>query len=444
MESTLCNTLVWVGILTCIMGVAIPRPEVFREVAPPTGPPVILSEGDLGEDYPGHEEMLDLLDEERLSPPILEITAVISRSPIGSIPGGMKEEQAVTSIPDTVSVHTPTSPSIQLSWWHLLLLVSSCILLTCLCSHLTGCCFVTADCCSDSYWGCCSSIRPCVPRLKPPVSLKKKNLQISTSCSLNESSTAPRRSLERNARNLENGKGSCVALHTGAKLETDTEEETLVLDTKNSTLQSMKSVRNYKRTRPSPGKERKEEGRSESLPHVYEESGSYFSWLHLLGRSSKRYNVAPSKDPTQQHNNNNSVYRHNTRYRHIPDNSRNSAVIPTKISKRSSTASTITVVQPDINNRSRSVDTMNSLEDRQEPLLGSSRSERNIQRSRISAHMAQMKAGRSERILGGGTLQGRRLSGLCTPVSCPTAPIPTEYNLNTIKKELTKSRETSL
>jgi len=58
--------------------------------------------------------------------------------------------------------------------------------------------------------------------------------------------------------------------------------------------------------------------------------------------------------------------------------------------------------------------------------------------------MAHMKAGRSERILGGGTVQGRRLSGLCTPVSCPTAPIPTEYNLNTIKKELTKSRETSL
>jgi len=55
-----------------------------------------------------------------------------------------------------------------------------------------------------------------------------------------------------------------------------------------------------------------------------------------------------------------------------------------------------------------------------------------------------MKAGRSERILGGETVQGRRLSGLCTPVYCPTAPNPAEYNLNTIKKELTKSRETSL
>jgi len=351
-----------------------------------------------------------------------------------------------------VSVHTPPSTSIQLSWWHLLLLVTSCILLTCLCCHLTGCCFLTADCCSDPYWGCCSSIRPCVPMLKPPANLprglRKKNLQISTSCSLNESSTAPRRSLERNqrnvgsARNLENGAGSCVALHTGAKLETETEEETLVLDTKNSTLQSMKSVRNYKRTRPSPGKERKEEGRSESLPHVYEESGSYFSWLHLLGRSSKRYNVSPSKKH-RNNNNNTSLYRQNTRYRHIPDNSRNSAVIPTKISKRSSTASTF-AVRPYVTKRSRSAETLDSLDDRQEPLLGHSRSERNIHRSRLSANLAQLEAGRSERMLTGSTGRSRRLSGRSTPVSCPTAPIQPEYNLNTIQKELSKSKETSL
>merc|ERR1712037_332789 len=203
-----------------------------------------------------------------------------------------------------------------------------------------------------------------------------------------------------------------------------------------STLQSGKSVRNYKRA-ASAGKP----GLSESQPHVYpEEGGSYFSWLHLIGRSSKRYTVT---EPRKQRkaNNNNTVYRQNTRYRHIPD-SRNSAVIPTKISKRASTASNFNG-RPPISKRSRSAETVDSLEDGPAPLLEGSRSERAIGRSRLSANLASLEAGRSERSLGSAGCRARRTSGRSTPVTCPTAPLLPEYNLRTFEKSLLKSKETT-
>ena len=85
------------------------------------------------------------------------------------------------------------------------------------------------------------------------------------------------------------------------------------------------------------------EGLSESQPHVYEDDSSYFSFLHLLGRSKRRYTVSSHKRRS---------YR---RYHHIAE-SRNSAVIPVKISKRSSTAS----VRPSVVKRSRSVESVSS------------------------------------------------------------------------------------
>ena len=121
-------------------------------------------------------------------------------------------------------------------------------------------------------------------------------------------------------------------------------------ESQTATLSSVKSVRNYKRTtRPAStlnGDFAKNAGLSESLPHVYQDgTGSYFSWLHLFGRSKRRYNVSrrkkkPGTNGNGVHNNNH-IYRQ-TRYRHIAE-SRNSAVIPTKISKRTSTASTYNV-----------------------------------------------------------------------------------------------------
>jgi len=441
--------LLW-QVTVCVCHPGIWREELESEdVTPALGPPEILPEGDPVEDYHDLETGVTSL----------EITAVVSRSPIAGEDmekieekEGNEEEQDPTEInSEDVLVevsHGNDLPALHLDWWQLLLLLLACLLITCLCCHLTGCCFLTADCCSDPYWGCCSSLHYWVPRLKPPANaysgLRWKNAQLSNSCSLNESSTAPRRSIERSARSLASKRGSSEGLITSTPMKPEIGGGYDIPKNQDS-LQSAKSVMNYKRTPPSMVKDRHEEGMSESLPHVYKESsGSYFNWLHLLNRSSRRYNVSPSKKyRSSLYNNNNTVYRQNTRYRHIADNSRNSAVIPTKISKRTSTASTFTT-RPYVSKRSRSAETLESLEDRHEPLLEMSKSERNIPRSRLSANLAQLEAGRSERVLGGSAVKIRRMSGRSTPVSCPTAPALSEYNLNTIEKSLLKSKETSL
>ena len=175
-------------------------------------------------------------------------------------------------------------------------------------------------------------LRPCVSPLKPPPhlshSLSRKETHLSTTYSLNESSTAPRRSIERETLPSQKDRGSSRSVRastpvtlgdealTSPLMGTDNTRATLessaTLPT--STLQSGKSVRNYKRA-PSGGKP----GLSESQPHVYpEEGGSYFSWLHLIGRSSKRYTVTEPRKQRKPNANNNTVYRQNTRYRHIP------------------------------------------------------------------------------------------------------------------------------
>ena len=73
-----------------------------------------------------------------------------------------------------------------------------------------------------------------------------------------------------------------------------------------------------------------------------EGAGSYFSWLFRGRSSKKRYNVSRRVKKPGAAANNNHIYRQ-TRYRHIAENSRNSAVIPTKIAKRTSTASSYNV-----------------------------------------------------------------------------------------------------
>ena len=151
---------------------------------------------------------------------------------------------------------------------------------------------------------------------------------MSTTYSLNESSTAPRRSIERETLPSQKDRGSSRSVRASTPVTLGDEALTSpLMGTENtratlessatlpkSTLQSGKSVRNYKRA-PSGGKP----GLSESQPHVYpEEGGSYFSWLHLIGRSSKRYTVTEPRKQRKPNANNNTVYRQNTRYRHIP------------------------------------------------------------------------------------------------------------------------------
>ena len=431
---------------------------------PPPGLPEILSfnyDYETNVDinpYDDEQDSASSLDDQKTYQDIsVEIEAVVSRPP--------PEEKAYTKleanttnilskeileVPGRDPVVEEIEPDIglMLEWWHILLLVIACLLVTCLCCYLTSCCFLTVDCCSDPYWGCCPWCFVCVKPLKPPshVALLKKDTNISTSYSLNESSTAPRRSVERSTRSLipsDKGSSKSVNITNGSAVnEGDITVTTYVpQDSSNtlssSTTNSAKSVRNYKRARPASQYtgENKPEGLSESLPHVYEDgTGFYFSWLHLLGRNKRRYKVSTRKKP--KNTNNNNIYRQ-SRYRHIAE-SRSSAVITTKISKRSSTASSFQV-RPFINKRSRSAETVDSLEDTPPP-LEESKSERHIPRSRLSANLAQLEA-RSDRNIGPRT---RRISGRSTPVSCPTAPLLPEYNLKSFEKSLLKSKETTL
>jgi len=444
-----------------LAGGCLSRPtwEEEGEPTPPPGPPEILSEGEVGEqwDQEDYEEELARLDNQLASLQGLEITAVVSRAPFEEWEEEEGNNRTLEDVGERniggnpVVIESESDNSLLLlSWWQVLLLLLACLLGCCLCSYLSGCCFLTVDCCSDPYWCCCSCLQPCVSPLKPPPhlshSLSRKETHLSTTYSLNESSTAPRRSIERETLPSQKDRGSSRSVRDStpvtladetlaSPLMANTLESSATLPT--STLQSGKSVRNYKRA-ASAGKP----GLSESQPHVYpEEGGSYFSWLHLIGRSSKRYTVT---EPRKQRktNNNNTVYRQNTRYRHIPD-SRNSAVIPTKISKRASTASNFNG-RPPISKRSRSAETVDSLEDGPAPLLEGSRSERALGRSRLSANLATLEAGRSERSLGSAGCRARRTSGRSTPVTCPTAPLLPEYNLRTFEKSLLKSKETTL
>jgi len=463
--------------LVCVLNLlssrrCVARPNIQEDsledptTTPPPGPPEILSGNydyetnvDINS-YDDEQDSASSVDDPKTYEDIsVEIEAVVSRPPPEE-KAATKHEANTTNIlakeilevrgRDPVVEEIEPNIGLVLEWWKILLIVIACLLVTCLCCYLTSCCFLTVDCCSDPYWGCCPCCFVCVKPLKPPpnVALLKKDTNISTSYSLNESSTAPRRSVERSTRSLiQSDKGSSKSVNItngGAVNEGDITVTTYVpQDSINNTLSSSttnsaKSVRNYKRARPASQYtgENKPEGLSESLPHVYEDgTGFYFSWLHLLGRSKRRYKVSTRKKP--KNTNNNNIYRQ-SRYRHIAE-SRSSAVIPTKISKRSSTASSFQV-RPFINKRSRSAETVDSLEDMQPP-LEESKSERHIPRSRLSANLAQLEA-RSDRNISGG--RTRRTSGRSTPVSCPTAPLLPEYNLKSFEKSLLKSKETTL
>jgi len=447
------------------------RPNNIQEddltTTPPPGLPEILSfnydDYDPNADIIRYDDEEDSEDDPNTYEDIsVEIEAVVSR-PTPEEKAHTKLEANTTNVLSKEVLEVPGGdPVVEelehdvgllLEWWHVLLLVTACMLVTCLCCYLTSCCFFTFDCCSDPYWGCCPCCFVCVKPLKPPphVALVKKETNLSTSYSLNESSTAPRRSVERSTRSLvvasDKGSSKSMNLTNGDKEGDITVLTYLAPDSINtlssSTTNSAKSVRNYKRARPASQYtgENKREGLSESLPHVYEDgTGFYFSWLHLLGRSKRSYKVSTrNKNKNNKTNNNNNIYRQ-SRYRHIAE-SRSSAVIPTKISKRSSTASSFQV-RPFITKRSRSAETVDSLEDTPTPHLEETHSERHIPRSRLSANLQQLEA-RSDRNLGGHG-RTRRISGRSTPVSCPTAPLLPEYNLKSFEKSLLKSKETTL
>jgi len=375
--------MVLVVVLVMVGGsLALPQPAL-EEQTPPPGPPEILPEGEVGEGWGSRwqeeeeleerlEKQLEELEELEELEGELEITAVVSGSPMdleeaNSTEVWREEGGLVVEVRGPVVVGEETTPLLLLSWWQVLLLVLSCLLGCCLCSYLSGCCFLTVDCCSDPYWCCCSCLHPCVSPLKPPPhvshTLTRRAAHLSTTYSLNESSTAPRRSIERDLLLPSPSKPSVTSGGSSRSLRASTPvtlgvahlssspmlavEEDSMATLPTSTLQSGKSVRNYKRPAAAgrPGA-----GLSESQPHVYKEgSASYFSWLHLLGRSSKRYTVT---EPGRAKAGAGPVYRQNTRYRHIADNSRNSAVIPTRIAKRASTASNFNG-RPYISKRSR-------------------------------------------------------------------------------------------
>lgn len=190
---------------------------------------------------------------------------------------------------------------------------------------------------------------------------------------------------------------------------------------------------NEKNGRPT-GRNRPAAANGEPAPSwVYEDSSGYFSWITKLGGKKKRYKVYSNKNQnsSQKHK-----YRE-TKYHHIAE-SRNSAVIPVKISKRASTASNYTV-RP-IKYRSRSVESVDSEEDCVQPILHT-KSERHLP-SRLSTNLADLeKNGRTRRLSGGSTLV----------VSSPTSPtvhaVPApgeEYNLKSFEKSLLSSKETTL
>lgn len=166
-----------------------------------------------------------------------------------------------------------------------------------------------------------------------------------------------------------------------------------------------------------------------STDWVYEDSSGYFSWISKLGGKKKRYRVVPRKpqNPTSQKH----IYRQ-SKYHHIAE-SRNSAVIPVKISKRASTASNYNV-RP-LKARSRSVESVESEDEALQPIL-QTKSERHLP-SRLSSNLADLER------------RHRRQSGCSTPVACPVAPdtaaLPGEkYNLQYFEKSLLRSKETTL
>lgn len=431
----------------------LPAAEPAPQHSLPPGPPEILAGGSYDEYVVGEEEA-GMLETESGSGEVeseltVEIEAFVSRSPPSAeAPAGP------VLVPAPPRSPVPVGP--QLAWWVVVLVVAGAGLTCCLCCYLTHCLYLTVDCCSDPYWGCLGCLAPWALPCKPPPHLHPALAQSSqhsahhSRFSLGENSAQPRRSAEPalqpgeveplTARESEAGDADQLADRLGDTTLASAEQfsvNTLSSVTTSTLPGPGKSVRNYKRARPaSHYTGEKRTGLSESLPHVYEDGekgGLYFSFLHLLGRNKRRYKVATRNKSGP----NNNTYRQ-SRYRHIAD-SRNSAAIPTKISKRASTASSYgRPVHYCGSKRSRSVETVGSAAEVAGPVLQGARSERHLAagRSRLSANLAQLEARPRTR--------SGRSSGRSTPTPGPTAPLLPEYNLRYFERSLLKSKETTL
>jgi len=439
---------------------------------------------------------LEDLDNERENMKYVPVSVQISYI---VTPGKSEEDEGVTN--ESVSWWQETL--LVANWWQILLIVVACLLVLTLCCYLSRCCFLVADCCADPFWGCC----PCCVCCAARTNHSKIRKGTSSAYDLNESRTVvsmsrrsglntdtghrsrtsrsasrdpisdmsvnttmqshvvlrePKDSLNTTREYKDNDATTTTIIseednnitNTHSELDTTTEVENIATITSknrvennatitnNNSLEKSASVtRNYKRRPNSEVTKEKSEGLSESQPHVYEDDNSYFSIFHLLGRNKRRYTVSPQKRKG---------YRRN---HHIAE-SRNSAVIPTKISKRSSTASTYTA-RPIVNQRSKSVESFSSNEPDCEARLledtdtNLNRSERSLpgrphSRSRLSANLADLEStSRSERCLSSRSRthgsQGRILA-----VHCPTVPLIDKQTLKYFEKSLLGSKETTL
>lgn len=406
-------------------------------------------------------------------------------------PGKSEDDEGVTN----ESVYG-TGP--VLTWWQIVLIFIACLLVTAICCYFSRCCFLVADCCSDPFWGCCPCCVCCKPSTKYHANIRKGT---SSAYDLNESRTVvsmsrrsglstdsgghrsrPSRSVSRDpisemsvnttmqsqskehvdttmqshSREPKDNDATTTTIiseednnviNTSSELETKTTiaknngvDNNAPITNNNSLEKSATVTRNYKRRPTSEVTKEKNEGLSESQPHVYEDDSSYFSIFHLLGRNKRRYTVSPKKRKG---------YRRN---HHIAE-SRNSAVIPTKISKRSSTASTYTA-RPIVNQRSKSVESFSSNDepDCEARLLEETdnnlnRSERSLpgrphSRSRLSANLADLES-RSERCLSSRN-RTHGSQGRIVAVHCPTVPLIDKQTLKYFEKSLLGSKETTL
>ena len=168
----------------------------------PPGPPEILTDDD--EDYDYSETGLNYLDEVKpdTNEISIEIDAFVSKAPPRVHDQNITEE--ITEYDEIINnllevEKTSLDLGLQLTWWQILVLTISCLLVTCLFCYFTSCCYLTLDCCSDPYWGCCTCLATWVTRVKPPphVSIRSRSEQRDVTVnnskySLNENSTAPR------------------------------------------------------------------------------------------------------------------------------------------------------------------------------------------------------------------------------------------------------------
>ena len=121
----------------------------------PPGPPEILSDDD-DEDYDYSESDLNYLDEVKpdTNEISIEIDAFVSRPPPGVQDQNTTEEiseydEIINNLLDVEK--TSLDLGLQLTWWQILVLIISCLLVTCFFCYFTSCCYLTLHCYSDPY-----------------------------------------------------------------------------------------------------------------------------------------------------------------------------------------------------------------------------------------------------------------------------------------------------